>query len=109
MICSAINIHLCSEHRLSSTGSPWESKTQLERKITKKFQRRLSWWCWQKICNNDDDDDKEADDDHDDDDDDEEADDDYDDFVDSRAITSQKESCLSEFLPLAEMLTNLEM
>ena len=26
-----------------------------------------------------------------------------------RAITSQKESCLSEFLPLAEMLTNLEM
>ena len=26
-----------------------------------------------------------------------------------RAITSQKESCFSEFLPLAEMLTNLEM
>ena len=26
-----------------------------------------------------------------------------------RAITSQKESCLSEFLPLSEMLTNLEM
>ena len=26
-----------------------------------------------------------------------------------RAITSQKESCLSEFLPLAEMLTYLEM
>ena len=26
-----------------------------------------------------------------------------------RAITSQKESCLSEFLPLADMLTNLEM
>ena len=26
-----------------------------------------------------------------------------------RAITSQKESCLSEFLPLAEMLTNLKI
>ena len=26
-----------------------------------------------------------------------------------KVITSQKESCLSEFLPLAEMLTNLEM
>ena len=34
MICSAINIHLCSEHRLSSTGSPWESKTQMLSIIT---------------------------------------------------------------------------
>ena len=43
-----MNIHLCSERRLSSTGSPWESKTQLEKRITKKLQRRLGWW-WQSI------------------------------------------------------------